>query len=124
MWPECKIVHGKPRHSQSQGSVEAANKDIERRITCWLHDHHTNNWVQALPFVQFAKNQSLHSGIGRTPYDAMFGIKAVLGVEPSAILPPTIISVMHSVDDLENALQQQFTAASAPSAASASAALE
>ncbi|GBO26541.1 hypothetical protein AVEN_242413-1 [Araneus ventricosus] len=21
MWPDCKIVHGKPRHPQSQGSV-------------------------------------------------------------------------------------------------------
>ena len=29
MWPECKLVHGKPRHSQSQGSVERANKDVE-----------------------------------------------------------------------------------------------
>ena len=22
MWPDCKFVHGKPRHSQSQGSIE------------------------------------------------------------------------------------------------------
>ena len=28
-WPECKIVHGKPRHSQSQGSVERCNLDIQ-----------------------------------------------------------------------------------------------
>lgn len=27
-WPVCKIVHGKPRHSQSQGSVERANRDV------------------------------------------------------------------------------------------------
>lgn len=29
MWPDLKIVHGKPRHSQTQGSVECANQDIE-----------------------------------------------------------------------------------------------
>jgi IS30 family transposase len=29
LWPECKIVHGKPRHPQSQGSVERANADIK-----------------------------------------------------------------------------------------------
>ena len=29
MWPECRLVHGKPRHSQSQGSVERANRDIQ-----------------------------------------------------------------------------------------------
>ena len=28
MWPECKLVHGKPRHSQSQGSIEKANRDV------------------------------------------------------------------------------------------------
>jgi len=29
MWTDVKIVHGKPRHSQSQGSVERANHDVE-----------------------------------------------------------------------------------------------
>ena len=28
MCPECKLVHGKPHHSQSQGSVERANMDV------------------------------------------------------------------------------------------------
>ena len=31
MWPELQIVHGKPRHSQSQGSVERANQDVENK---------------------------------------------------------------------------------------------
>ena len=29
MWPSLKIVNGKPRHPQSQGSVERANKDVK-----------------------------------------------------------------------------------------------
>ena len=29
MWDGLKIVYGKPRHSQSQGSVERTNRDIE-----------------------------------------------------------------------------------------------
>lgn len=29
MWSDEKIVHGKPRHSQSQESVELANRDLE-----------------------------------------------------------------------------------------------
>jgi len=28
MWPGMKLVHGKPRHSQSQGSVERSNQDV------------------------------------------------------------------------------------------------
>ena len=33
LWPDLKIVHGKPRHPQSQGSVERDNRDIR---THWL----------------------------------------------------------------------------------------
>lgn len=29
LWPQLSIVHGKPRHSQSQGSVERSNQDVE-----------------------------------------------------------------------------------------------
>ena len=28
-WPEMQICHGKPRHSQSQGSVERCNLDVQ-----------------------------------------------------------------------------------------------
>ena len=34
LWPACKLVHGKPRHSQSQGSVERANRDVEAIMAC------------------------------------------------------------------------------------------
>jgi hypothetical protein len=30
---ELKIVHGKPRHSQSQGTVELANPDMKNMFT-------------------------------------------------------------------------------------------
>lgn len=37
IWPQCRIVHGKPRHSQSQGSLERANADIEAsRFLLWI----------------------------------------------------------------------------------------
>ena len=36
MWDGLKIVHGKPRHSQSLGSVARANRDIEEMLMTWL----------------------------------------------------------------------------------------
>jgi len=36
MWNNLKIVHGKSRHSQSQGSVERANQDIQNILTTWM----------------------------------------------------------------------------------------
>ena len=45
LWPGCKIVHGKPRHSQSQGSVERANQDVENILACWMKDNNTDRWA-------------------------------------------------------------------------------
>lgn len=36
MWPTLKIMHGKPRHSQSQDSVERANQDIKNMLITWM----------------------------------------------------------------------------------------
>ena len=39
MGPELVIVHGKPRHPQSQGSVERSNGDIQDMLTAWMRDN-------------------------------------------------------------------------------------
>ncbi|XP_031328382.1 KRAB-A domain-containing protein 2-like [Photinus pyralis] len=44
MWPQLKIVHGKPHHSQSQGSVERANRDVEEMIRAWMIDNDSTQW--------------------------------------------------------------------------------
>ena len=59
MWEELKIVHGKPRHSQSQSSVQRANRDIEDMLSTWLETNSTNKWVGGLRFVQVMKNRGL-----------------------------------------------------------------
>ena len=30
LWPDLKIVHGRPRHPQSQGSVERSNGEVKK----------------------------------------------------------------------------------------------
>ena len=39
MWPGMKLVHGKSRHSQSQGSVERSNQDIQDMLVAWMSDN-------------------------------------------------------------------------------------
>ena len=39
MWSELVIVHGKPRHPQSQGNVERSNGDIHDMFTAWMRDN-------------------------------------------------------------------------------------
>ena len=103
IWPGCKLVHGKPRHSQSQGSVERANRDVEAILACWLRDNNSRSWVNALPFVQFQKNNRLHSGIGRTPYEAMFGKKSNSTV--ATVLPDDLWVMIQTEEELENAVK-------------------
>jgi hypothetical protein len=74
LWPELKIIHGKPQHSQSQGSAERANHDIQNMLASRMKDNHTTNWSNGLRFVQFMKNRAFHSGIKQSSYKAMFGI--------------------------------------------------
>ena len=55
MWPDLKIVHCKPRHHQSQGSVERANSDIKEMLVAWMADNISTDWTMGVKFVQFAK---------------------------------------------------------------------
>lgn len=39
IWPAIRFVHGKSRHSQSQGSVERAKQDIQNMLSAWLYEN-------------------------------------------------------------------------------------
>jgi len=73
MWPGMKLVHGKPRYSRSQGSVERSNQDVRDMLVAWMSDNNTQNWSEGLRFIQSKKLRALHSGIKTSPYEAMFG---------------------------------------------------
>ncbi|XP_023212590.1 KRAB-A domain-containing protein 2-like, partial [Centruroides sculpturatus] len=104
LWPELKLVHGKPRHSQSQGSVERANQDVENMISCWLKDNHSTKWSEGLRYVQFVKNRAYHSGIKQLPYKAMFGVKPRVGLSTTS-LPPEIIKDIQDEDDVQKLIE-------------------
>ena len=48
VWDGLKIVHGKPRHCLSQGSVERTNRDIEDMLMTWLQSNSTTHWGDGL----------------------------------------------------------------------------
>ncbi|KAK4872311.1 hypothetical protein RN001_016435 [Aquatica leii] len=45
MWPGLKLVHEKPRHSQSQGSVERSNQDVRDMLVAWMLDNQTKQYI-------------------------------------------------------------------------------
>ena len=99
VWPKLTLVHGKPRHPQSQGSVERANGDIKDMLVAWMADNDSEDWPTGIKFVQFQKNSALHSGIKCSPYSAMFGCEARVGLTTSS-LPVEVIARMESEEDL------------------------
>ena len=108
LWPDLHLVHGKPRHPQSQGSVERLNCDIKDMLIAWLHDNNSTEWPVGLKFVQFSKNISYHAGIMQTPYEALFGVKPRIGLRTTA-LPDEVLEQLVSEDDLLAAFQQNVT---------------
>nr|XP_045590715.1 KRAB-A domain-containing protein 2-like [Procambarus clarkii] len=56
LWPKLILINGKPRHPQSQGSIERANGDITKMLGSWMCENRTRDWSAGLPFVQFNKN--------------------------------------------------------------------
>ena len=52
MWDSLEIVHGKPRHSQSQGYIARASRYIEDMLMTWLQSNLTTHWSGSLHFIQ------------------------------------------------------------------------
>jgi len=105
LWPTLHIVHGKPQHSQSQGSMERANQDIELMLFSWLTNNPTKKWASGLKFVQFSKNCSLHSGIKQSSYEAMFGEKPTEGLVSALPVPSSTLQKLSTEEALQDFME-------------------
>ena len=43
MWPELVSLNGRPRHPESQGSVEKRNGSLKDLLVAWMRDNDTAN---------------------------------------------------------------------------------
>ncbi|CAF0967028.1 unnamed protein product [Brachionus calyciflorus] len=103
IWKDMVIVHGKPRHPQSQGSIERANADVKNMLCMWMKDNYSKNWSLGLKFVQMQKNNSFHRTIKCTPYYATFGMEMNYGIGSSAV-PKDLLSSLSTEEELEKVI--------------------
>ncbi|CAN0008561.1 unnamed protein product, partial [Heterosigma akashiwo] len=81
MWPGLKIMHGRPRHSQSQGGVERLNRTFNEMLNKWLADNPGKTWKKGVGFLQWQHNTRLQEGVSTVPYKAAYGITPKVGIE-------------------------------------------
>jgi hypothetical protein len=116
LWPECKIVHGKPGHPQSQGSVERANvvwcsfnSRMVAKVFLKLHKFYSN-----LPIFTTVFTHPCYGHISyicvcplNTSLALWFGVEAKVGLTSSS-LPDEIISKISTEDDLKDITNTGF----------------
>lgn len=86
--------------------MERANQDVENIIAVWKRDNNRSDWAAALPIVQYTKNARHHSRIGRSPFKAMFGKEASLGVQ-HLNLESGIAKHIANEEDIHNMLPRE-----------------
>ena len=86
LWPSCRIVHGKLRHPQSQGSVEWVNREIKRVLGALMHKDQDPCWVRYVSLAQHSMNTSPHSTLeNKSPNRVLFGREATKGLDKLGI---------------------------------------
>ena len=78
---EYKIKHHKssPYRPQTNGAVEAANKNVEMILRKNAERH--RNWHEKLPYALWGYRTSIRTATGATPYSLVYGMEAVLPIE-------------------------------------------
>jgi len=59
-------------HPQTDGQSERTIQSLEDLLRSCVLDH-MENWNDVLPLVEFTYNNSYHSNIGMTPFEALYG---------------------------------------------------
>ena len=102
MWPGAIMVKGRPRHSESQGSIERSNRLVQVRIGAWMRANGSKAWSIALPFIQWGINTDWHSGTRARPYELRFGQRAQCGLSSAPLTPKMQNSLRTEQDLLDN----------------------
>jgi hypothetical protein len=70
-------------------------------LATWCSDNKSRNWPKALRLIQISKNRRFHSGIGRSPYQAMFGRLMTMGISDDG-LPQEELDRIETESNLES----------------------
>ena len=101
LWPSTKIIHGKPRKPQSQGSVENTNGRVENILQSLLEKGGHSHWAKELDRVAYMKNTTLLTILSTSPYKVLYGRDPPRGLRDFDI-PSTLHHSINTVEDLSS----------------------
>ena len=107
VYPGLKIVHGRVRHSQSQGSVERLNRTVEGLIYKFVADNPGSDWVQSVPFIQLTYNTRRHDGTQKAPYELVYGSQPRLGLCSLGIPDNVLTALIVGMDSSSNGRNEE-----------------
>ncbi|XP_032695845.1 KRAB-A domain-containing protein 2 isoform X1 [Lontra canadensis] len=105
VWPDLKIACGKQRPGQGPGSLEQVSHDVKNMVRAWMQSNRSRHWAEGLRFIQMVRNQLFDVSLQQSPYEAMFGFKAKLGLY-SSHLPRETVAILQTEEELEIAEEQ------------------
>jgi hypothetical protein len=76
LWPDCKLVHGRARHSPSQGGVERLNQTVQKRLSAWCVQNSSTKWSVGCKVVQWGIATDFSHAVKAVPYQLVFGQEA------------------------------------------------
>ncbi|KAG0930503.1 hypothetical protein G6F57_011821 [Rhizopus arrhizus] len=75
-------------HPQTDGLVERMNRTIKISLAAYVGKDNKLDWDTYLPFVTFAYNTATQASTGFSPFEILFGRKAVLPLNEELIIDP------------------------------------
>jgi hypothetical protein len=74
------MVHGLPRHSESNGGVEQVNRTVQAKLSHWMQNNKSRRWTIGCCIIQWQYNTQVHSTVGNTPYHLLYGQNPRVGI--------------------------------------------
>ena len=87
-------------HPQTDGETEWVNQELEQYL-CVFCDFQQDNWVDLIPFMEFARNVQQHSAPGHSPFKIWYGFQPefIPSVNFTSKIP-TVEEHLHTLDQV------------------------
>jgi hypothetical protein len=101
-------------HPQTDGQTEVVNRIIEMYLRCFTSSM-PRDWVRWLPWVEFRYNTSLHSALGCTPFQVVYGREqpTLLSYVPGTSRVAEVEQLLVDIDKMVNEAREHLKEAQA-----------